>query len=304
MFFALSFILLSGGAFALPELPSAPLDPAHPGSKVYPFSFNEQKLTCLGRDVVLFLPILPASTMDRIPVVVYGHGQALELENYRGTLEHLARKGVASVFHRYDKGFFDQDWERMGRDYVNVAACALESIQEIVNLDQVVFSGHSKGAYVASMAAGIAFKENLKLKPQALIIFNPAGADAEIIKEIAPTTAVTVVYSDQDTVVKRSISETIYQNARSERKQFIFVRSYLGITSTDLKAGHFWALTKKSVFGGGAESALHYYGSWKWLTAGALDLGSSERFEDPYLYGNLAAEKGLPNFTDQIFRNW
>ena len=66
-----------------------------------------------------------------------------------------------------------------------------------------------------------------------------------------------------------------------------------------LPADHMWPLTEKSFFGGGPESALHYYGSWKWLVAAALDLGEGNRYTHPFLYGEPAVDKGIPGETDE-----
>lgn len=289
------FILTFGGrAIALP--PPAPSEVLHPGSKIYSYKIKENSFKCSGRLVHTFLPENVQSS--KIPAVVYGHGQALGIDHYRQTLEHLAGKGIAAIFPIYDKGFFDTDWFRMGSDYVNMTACAISKIPTI-DSTKVIFSGHSKGAYVATMAAGIASRENLTPQASVLMVFAAAGNNIEILKNIRKETSVTVVYSDEDSIVSREISEQIYQTVSSDKKQFINVLSY-----PDLKATHFWVLTKKSIFGGSPENALHYFGSWKWLTAAALDLKSNERNTQPYLYGELANDKGVSNLTDEIIRNW
>ncbi len=282
----------------LSSLPSAPVLPAHPGSKVYPYGMNIQEIQCKGRAVTVYLPVSTDAT-EKFPAVVFGHGQALDVSYYSGTLEHLAKRGVAAIFPAYDSGFFDQDWARMGRDYVNVASCALDKFSNQIEKSQTVFAGHSKGAYVASIAAGISVQENLPLRARAVLLFDSAGFDSATISGIEPSTSLTVVYSDHDTIVDRSLSESIYSSAASQHKQFILLKSY-----PSLQADHFWPLTKASAFGGGAESALHYFGAWKWLVAAAWDLKSGGGFTNPYLYGDLAGDKGVPGFTDDIRRSW
>ena len=259
-----------------------------------------QKISCGGRTVDVFLP----EKSTQAPVVIYGHGQALGLEQYRATFEHLARKGVATIFPTYDTGFFDQNWERMGRDYVKLSDCALSKFAAELDRSQVVYSGHSKGAYVATLAAGIAGRDNLSPEPRALLVFAPAGAWPQWLAEIPVTTAVTVVHSDRDSIVSRDLSLTIYQSVKSERKQLIDFKSFIGVSSSDLLADHFWVLTKKSLFGGGPPSAFHYYGSWKWLVASALDPSRPIPFSDPYLYGERASDKGLLGLHDNFVRNW
>jgi|GEM_PF-368125 len=280
--------------------PPAPTDPAHPGSKVYSFSVTTQNLTCQGRAVNVFLPS-GQSDGKGFPVVVYGHGQALGVSAYKATFEHLAKKGVAVVFPAFDNGFFDQDWNRMGRDYATLADCALAQFREL-DSTRVVYSGHSKGAYVASIAAGLAPGMGARSAPKAIVLFEPAGYDSSTLGKIAADTALTVVFADRDTIVSRDISDKIYAGAASKRRQLILMKSYA--TTPALVADHMWPLTERSGFGGGPESSLHYYGSWKWLVAAARDLSNSSRYEDPFLYGLPAIDKGLPELTDEVLRNW
>jgi dienelactone hydrolase len=285
------------------ELPSAPLNVEHPGSKIYAYGVQENKVKCQGRDIVVYSPT-PAK-ISSYPVVIYGHGQALDVEHYEQTLRHLAGKGVIAVHPQYDTGFFDRNWTRMARDFVNLTSCAMKELKLNVNPEAVVFTGHSKGAYVAGVAAGLAEKENLSLKAGAVLLFQPAGIDPVIWRELNPQTKVTVIHADQDTIVKPEIAEQLYREALVEYKQYIVLQSYKSSNGQEqLGAKHFWPLTKKSAFGGGTESAFHYYGSWKWLTAAVWDLNDGSRAENTYLYGVDATDKGRENSTDSIERNW
>lgn len=56
------------------------------------------------------------------------------------------------------------------------------------------------------------------------------------------------------------------------------------------------------IFGGGDETALHYFGEWKWLVAAAQDLNDGGTFTKPYLYGDLAGDKGVNGLTDDVMR--
>lgn len=286
----LSFFVATN-LWALPDLPPAPTDPNHPGSKIYSYEVDVKNLTCMGRDVSVYLP----KGAQSVPSVVYGHGQALGLANYELTLRHLAGKGVAGIYVTYDKGFFDQDWLRMGRDFVLLTDCAITEFPQI-RRDAVIFSGHSKGAYVAAIAAGVAEKENLPVRAQSLILFNPVLGKFESLAEISPATALTVVHSDVDKIVKLEVAREMLASVPSSREQLIILQSYKNRTKKDLETGHFWPLTKKSVVGGGPESSFHYFGSWKWLVGGALD--------ERYLYGAEAAEKGIAGFSDVIERSF
>lgn len=281
--------------------PGAPQDPNHPGSKIYSYQIKTMKVTCQGRQVEMVHPVA-TSADESFPVVIYGHGQALGFDNYKATFDHLAGKGVIAVHPAYDKGFFDTEWTRMGRDYVNVSACALDQLKAQgiqAELSQVTFAGHSKGAYVASVAAGLATAEGLRLRPAAVILFQMAGLDAKSWASLPETLPLTVVYSDQDSIVKRSISEDAYRLAKSRVKQFLVVRSYAN-ASPKIEANHFWPLTKGSFAGGGPETALHYYSGWKWLVAVSLDLALGTENTNPYVYGPLTVDKGVADVTDEI----
>ena len=306
---ALFFLLVLSGLLANIQakadglqLPGPPVSAANPGSKVYSYSVQGAEISCSGRKVNLFVPT-GGSGSEVFPVLVYGHGQALSLENYQATLEHLAKKGIVVIFPAYDTGFFDTNWIRMGTDYVNLAACAMASLGKQVTVDQVVFAGHSKGGYVAGVAAGVAFKNKMSIKPKAVILLEPAGADLDSLRFLDPAVSMTVVFSDHDTIVKESIAQSIYSSAPSTIKQFIGLKSYDQTTPT-LTADHFWPLTKSSAFGGGSENALHYYGEWKWLTAAALDVAAGAKFNNPYLYGEEALDKGILNFKDSVQRSF
>jgi len=279
--------------------PASPSDPSHPGSKIYARGFEKQDFTCAGRDITVYLPT-PVIANEKVPAVVYGHGQALGLDAYQATFEHLAKKGVATIFPMYDNGFFDQDWPRMGRDYATLTACAVNKFADRIAANELIFSGHSKGAYIASIAAGIAVKEALPVKAQALMLFQTAGFDQATIGFIEPATPTTVIFGDQDTVVQRNLSDSVFANVRSTRKQFIMTKSYPG----GAKADHYWPQTKGSFFGGGPEGALHYYGAWKWLTAAAWDLQAKSGTSNPFVYGDLAADKGIGGTRDDIQRNF
>ena len=284
--------------FSMAQSLPAPTDPLHPGSKFYDHSVAQSKVTCLQRKVDVFQP---ASTgPEKFPVVVFGHGQALDVEHYRLTLEHLAKKGVVVLFPTYDTGFFDQDWNRMGSDYVKQVDCALKAIAN-ADTSAVIFSGHSKGAYVASLAAGIWDATSTSYHLGANVFFAPAGSDTKLLKKYASHTATTVIFSDADSIVDKSISENIFLQAQSQFKQLITLKSY---NNPAIKADHFWILTKSSFAGGkDGDNALHHYGAWKWLVAAAWDVRDGGKNLQPYLYGDLATDKGVNGLKDDLLRN-
>lgn len=276
------------------SFPNAPVEAAHPGSKIYSHTFQKQKVTCQKRNVDVFLPN-PNTPQERFPVVVFGHGQALGLANYQATFEHLAQKGIAVVFPQYSSGFFDQDWQRMGTDYTLMADCAVKQFESQLIKEEIIFSGHSKGAYVASVAAGLVEKLNVAFDLKHTLLFAAAGADQKTLPQIPASSALTVIYSDADTIVEKKFSDEIFNKSGASKKQFILLKSY-----SNLKADHFWPLTKGSAFGGGSEGPFHYYSLWKWLGAAAEDLKAGSTFTHPYLYGDLATDKGLSEIQDDL----
>lgn len=295
------FILLNTMTVFAESLPTAPTDPAHPGSKSYSYSFEEKNIKCNNRNIAV---VLPRSTManETFALVVYGHGQALDYKHYKATFVHLAQKGIAVAFPMYDTGFFDQDWNRMGKDYVELTECTLNTFAQL-DSNAIIYSGHSKGAYIASIAAGLAHNKKSIASPKTTILFATAGADTATLKMMDPQSSLVVVFSDADTIVKKSLSEQIYNDSPVLKKQFIDVKSYSHTTPT-LKADHYWPQTEAGFLGGGTENALHYFGSWKWLVAAGWDLKSQQKFTNSYLYDTQAADKGLAGFEDTILKNW
>lgn len=279
-------------------LPGPPIDPLHPGSRIYSRGFVVKKVKLLGRDGELFLPE-PVSAGERVPIVVFGHGQAMSGKNYRDTFEHLAKKGIASYSVPFDKGFFDRDFERMGRDYATIVMDLIKSNSTLLDPERLVYSGHSKGAYVALNAAGIANAEG-RIEPRAIVLFSAAGFDLPWLRSIAPEVPITLVVGEEDKIAPLSLSQEIYGSLSSHFKQLIIVRSYRE-TNPRLSAGHF--LSASSGFGA-RTGPFHFHGVWKWLGGAVADLSEVQRIRDPYLYGEQASSSGVNVLSHSVMRNW
>lgn len=298
-FLALSLMTFSTQVSAV-ELPAQPSEENHPGSPVYGFSVQEESINIQGRRVSVYLPRELMQTTSMVPAIVFGHGQAMGAEYYVETFRHLAGKGFAVVFPEYSNGFFDQNWRRMANDYQAQVAGVLERFAAI-DATKLIYSGHSKGAYVASIAAGL---PSSGVSPAAVILFNAAGFDRSAVGGMNNQVVLTVVWSESDTIVEESFSRNIFDSANVDRKQFILVKDYAA-TSPSLPADHFFIANKRGFFGGrDGISPFHYHGAWKWLIGAARDLINRSPASDPYAYGNEAAKTGLPNFSHELERNW
>lgn len=292
---------LFGMAYASSPLPEIPKYPTHPAAKTYYYSFSQVKLDCFQRSSTVFLPNLPPEAGPGA-VVVFGHGQAMGVEHYRLTFEHLAKRGIAVIVPQYDRGFYDTDWNRMGDDFNAITECAFKRFQGKLNSEQIVYSGHSKGAYVASIAAGL----KSELQPRIVLLFEPAGGDLELIRKMDPEISLTVVFAEDDNIVSYDISRSIYDASPSFKKQFITMKSYKLPGEERLLADHFWPQSKSLFWwwGNQGESPYLYYGSWKWLVAAADDLRVGGPLTNEYLFGREALYKGIPGFYDGSIRNY
>jgi pimeloyl-ACP methyl ester carboxylesterase len=279
------------------SLPSRPTEAAHPGSSDYTYSFNKESIQIDGRMVDVFLPV--GASGELFSVVVFGHGQAIGLESYLLTFEHLARKGVAVIYPTYDNGFFDRDWRRMAKDFNSLATQAMARYSSRLNPQQIVYAGHSKGAYIALMAAGAPLVGN-QVRPSSLVLFAPAGVDAEYLRQMNPEIPLNLIWGERDDVITRASVWDIYAKAPSRYKQFIDVKSYSG-----LAADHYFVMTKAAMFGGrDGISPFHYFGSWKWMIGAAQDLQSENRMTNPYVYGDMTSTTGIAGVSHGVTRNW
>jgi dienelactone hydrolase len=292
-----SSILFISVVSSASELPSQPTDPDHPSSAEYPYTLKKESIQVKGRKVEIFLPLEAFKLSEKVPVVVFGHGQAIDVEGYELTFEHLARKGVAVIHPKYDTGFFDQNWRRMASDFNELAAMSIEKYSDYIDPRKVIYSGHSKGGYVALVAAG---HPDLQNQVGSVILFAPAGFDSQYLNNINPQIPVTLIWSDRDTVIKKSLITEIYSKLPSNFKQMIDVKSY-----STLPADHFFPLSKSYFFGGhNGASAYHYFATWKWLIGAAWDLQNNEGLKNTYIYGEETSSSGIKGLQHQITRNW
>ncbi|MCJ8276049.1 MAG: S8 family serine peptidase [Bdellovibrionales bacterium] len=271
-----------------------PVDSAHPGSPTYDFDYRVIDVQSLGRTSKLYLPETKANI--QFPLLVLGHGQATDVTHNDKTLKHFYQRGIATLYVQYDDGFFDQDWRRMASDFNQITQDVLNN-HPVIDPQSIIYTGHSKGGYVALMAAGAPNKLDVK----SLVLFAPAGYDAEYLKEMNPTTPVTFVWGEKDDIVKENDVRKIYNELDVEYKQFITAVSYI-----DHEADHYFPLNKSIIFFGGKDGInnFHYHAVWKWIGAAVQDVFEQTNVTNPYLYGSLADSSGDKSINHLIERNF
>ena len=290
----LSFLLIlfTLNSMAKVEMPS---DPTHPGNNEMGYDIEVKNINELGRKSFLYLP----NRMDgtKSPVVVFGHGQALNQTHYDKTLEHLASKGIAALYVQYDKNFFDRDWRRMAKDWNTIVNATLMNFSDQLSTDQIIFSGHSKGGYIGLMAAGAPNKPALV---SATLLFAPAGYDKDYLKNMDPGNAVSIFWGEKDSVISKSDNMKIYNELTVTHKQFVEVVSY-----DDQEADHYFPQNKSAIFGGkNGVGGFHYYGVWKWLVGAAWDLETKSNTTNPYIYGDQLSNTGVMGLEHKVQKSF
>ena len=130
------FILAISSSALAQELPGPPSSPDHPGSKIYSYTVERRDVRCDGRDVAVFYP--REISAKELPLLVYGHGQALGVEHYEQTLRHLAAAlDVADL--DVSGGHIDDAFERLLSLFARADKDARETIRtRLVQLFEVV----------------------------------------------------------------------------------------------------------------------------------------------------------------------
>ena len=283
------------------ELPIRPTEPNHPSSAIYTYGFKREKIVFQGREMFLYLPISEVKDSNlKFPLLVFGHGQAIGHEGYELTFEHLARKGTAVLFSKYDKNFFDRNWQRMASDFNRQTGHVLKIFSHLLDPESVIYTGHSKGAYVGLVALGEQTLKQMNFKVRAAVFFSPAGFDEKNIEQINSTIPISIIWPEKDQIIKSTLVYEIFNRLPNIHKQFILVKSY-----DDLEIDHFFPLSKSYIFGGqNGLYAYHYYGVWKWLLGAVDDVTQGGQLNNRYLYGDLASSTGVDNLKHEITRSW
>lgn len=285
-----------GAAHARP-LPARPTQAQHPGSNNYPYAqVTEIQETVDGRTGVLFLPRSGPALNRPFPTLAWGHGfMALKLF-YRESFLHLARKGVAVLDVPYDTGAGDRDFDRMARDYNHFVAAVVARHPGVLDPHSVVFSGHSNGATVASMAAGLPVLER-KIEAANLIAFEIAGKHVAYLHALNPHLPCTLVVGEDDHDDPVDFSKKVFSEMAC-KKQLIIMKTYGDEFDHKVTTNH--VAVQTFTWLGPNTSVLHYYGFWKFMIGAAFDASAGGHATNPWLYGPEASSTGDDELKNTI----
>ncbi len=191
-------------------------------------------------------------------VVVFGHGWKLHppsaehpwVGQFRPWLDHLAERGSAVVFPRYQLGSGDNQGPDRADDYRRGVALGLERLGR--PRVPIVVAGYSFGASLAFTYAADAHRWALP-QPRAVDCIFPAGPINGVALDVLPTPVrVLVQVGDRDTEAGRFGADAFWERLGahpSSRKRYEIVSSVHGLVAdhaapkrTDAPARHaFWA---------------------------------------------------------------
>ena len=188
----------------------------------------------VGRGPLTTTILRPGDLDEPMPVVLFLHGWgATQPESYRPWLEHLARRGNAVLYPRYQDSVVTPPAQTLGNALAGVRL-ALEQIEE--DRDTLVVAGHSAGGALAADYAAIAGRVDLPV-PRAVYSAYPGrslrGVAASIpeVGGIPPGVPVVAVGSEADQVVGTGFARRIASSApdgRYEEVRDAAVRDHLG----------------------------------------------------------------------------
>jgi len=188
----------------------------------------------------------------RLPVVVFLHGWgATRPRFYRPWLDHLARKGNAVIYPRYQDSFVEPPPQVLGNVLAGVRQ-ALERIDE--DPGSLVVAGHSAGGALAADYAAIARSARL---PVPVAVFSaypgrtlervPFGLPEIDPRRIPAAIRLVAMAGARDRVVGTAPARRLVRLAGARRRQLVVVRDpavsdHLGPQRADgVARREFWA---------------------------------------------------------------
>jgi len=107
---------------------------------------------------------------------------------------------------------------RMGGDFASLTASALNKFP-VLDRKAVVYTGHSKGGFVAGVAAGL----EPAPAPGAIVLIQPAGQLESSWSQLPKLAPLTLIYSDADDFIDQELVWGMYESA-----PFIFMEFLVG----------------------------------------------------------------------------
>ncbi len=163
-----------------------------------------------------------------LPVVVFLHGWgAPDPGFYRPWLEHLARRGSAVIYPRYQDSFVEPPRQALGNV---LAALRIALARPGLRTDGLVVAGHSAGGALAADYAAIAPTAGLPV-PDAIFAAYPGRRLPRVprgLPEIPPRligagTRVVALASRADTVVGTATARALVRGARRADARLVLV---------------------------------------------------------------------------------
>jgi acetyl esterase/lipase len=171
-----------------------------------------------GRGVQQSTIIRPGGASGPLPVVVFLHGWgAPDPGFYRPWLEHLARRGSAVIYPRYQDSFVQPPRQALG----NVLAALRTALARPgLRTDSLVVAGHSAGGALAADYAALARTAGLPA-PRAVFAAYPGrrlpripdGLPEIPPERIAPGTRILALASEADGVVGTGTARQLVRGA-------------------------------------------------------------------------------------------
>ncbi len=298
-YFLAAYLFLALGAVKAMPLPQRPTNANHPGSETYKYrGVSSERIAFQDRTGTLYTPEGYSSSQP-LTLIAFGHGYSAPEFTYNAMFTHLARKGFAVLYVPYDTGLNDEDYVRMAHDFHNFVALSLASHKNLLDPKKVLVTGHSNGALISTMAAGLEPKD-IKFYPRALLVFGMAAVPVSYLQRVHPQTLCSFAVGESDTSTPYSISKEAYDKISCQRKQVITIRSYDKDFDPRRLADH--GSFRTLGWGGSQEGPLHWYSYWKFLIGAATDIETGNSGTNPWVYGSEVATTGIPGLLNRVER--
>lgn len=292
----------SGGGDPAPTDATPPLQPTSgPGGSAYPYAGVVESVYGSGdTQYWVFEPASPGTGTH--PLVVFLHGwNVLDVESYRGWLEHLAKRGNVVVYPRYQTSALTPPSTFTGNVVTALRAALVEletGDHAAVDTTRAGVVGHSFGGVLAANLAARAAAEALPAM-RAVMCAEPGTGGFGVYEDYGDVPAGTLllcIAGEDDAVVGTTDAKRIFRDTTAvplADKDYLLLRTDTHGTPA-LVADH-------QAPGGGVVlelDAFDWRGCWRWFDA-LLDAAFTGANRDVCL-GNTAAQRDLGAWSDGV----